>query len=563
MKEIYTQHTLNEFFEEFKNLPISYKIEQVHQLLNNPDAKATHRVKSDFKPLTLIIMTSAFIIGVLSFLLWTAPKKTEHINFVSKPIIEQNKNLNTPIKYDSSQNINIKKTEHTKEIESNKSESQQSEITNTNHVLIPDTDSIQIGQNIGDIECLWPSDTSINKNSLILHLTNEELKKLGVFNRTDSMIYKNMTPNGNYRVRRSFLWGEYNTGEHGWQWPYTNLPFHMIDLTDTVKTDYKSGLLNCYDTLVAVQTTITDKPYILWFTPHPTIFDSLPDRYNYLKETYGCLKKLKNQNPERQFVNYWEKEVTFSLDSINYLTLSKETLIKLGFQFFKDSISLVHPDIDMHYIIGKREMMMGSKSMAGKKAPYPPNPLPVVVTDEKGHRINYYGHGKYDYKETNYSIFDLLVPIKISFNDYISTRNFSRIFWFYPTDDFIEALPDDSKDELRIERDAIISNESNSQNHCTYFEVCKSNLLLDNYKLYPNPANHSVTIEFNLDVEVKGSISIVNITGARLKTLVPNTTFISGRNSYQMDLSGITPGIYLISINTDKGFKTQRLIVSQ
>ena len=66
-----------------------------------------------------------------------------------------------------------------------------------------------------------------------------------------------------------------------------------------------------------------------------------------------------------------------------------------------------------------------------------------------------------------------------------------------------------------------------------------------------------------MDSDVEGSISIVNIAGARLQTLVPNSTFLSGYNSYQLDLSGITPGIYLISINTDKGFKTQRLIVSQ
>jgi hypothetical protein len=563
MKEIYTQHTLNEFFEEFKNLPNSYKIEQVHQLLNNPNAKATHKVNSHFKHLKLIIMTSAFIIGVLSFLLWTTPKNTEHINIVSKPIIEQNENLNIPVVDGFFQNINIIKTEHAKEIESNKIESLQSEITNSNHVIIPDNDSILIEQNIGDIECLWPSDTSINKNSLILHLTNEELQKLGVFNRTDSMIYKNMTPDGKYRVRRSFLWGEYNTGKNGWQWPYTNLSFHMIDLTDTVKNDYNRKLFNRYDTLIPIQTFIIDKYYLLWFTPHTDIFDSLPDRYSYLKETYDCLKKLKIQNPKRQIVNYWEKEVNISLDSINYLELSKETLKNLGFQFFKDSLSLVHPDINMHYIIGKREMMMGSISENDKKTPYPPNPLPVVVTDEKGHKINYYGHGLYDAKQFNYSMFDLLVPVKISFNDYVSTRHFSRIFWFYPTDDFIEALPDNSKGELKIERDAIISNEMNNWNSCTYFEVCKSTLNLEDFLIYPNPAKYSITIEFDSMDESEGSISLVNISGSQLRTLVPKTSFMSGKNSYQVDLSGITSGIYLVSISTNKGFKTQRLIISQ
>jgi hypothetical protein len=74
MKEIYTQHTLNEFFEEFKNLPNSYKIDRVYLLLNNPNAKATHKVNSYFKHLKLIIMTSAFIIGVSVIFLWFNPE---------------------------------------------------------------------------------------------------------------------------------------------------------------------------------------------------------------------------------------------------------------------------------------------------------------------------------------------------------------------------------------------------------------------------------------------------------------------------------------------------------
>jgi hypothetical protein len=87
MKEIYTQHTLNEFFEEFKNLPSSYKIEQVHQLLNNPDAKAMHKVKFHFKHLKLIIMTSAFIIGITTTFLWFSPKNT-NIDIASEKLPE-------------------------------------------------------------------------------------------------------------------------------------------------------------------------------------------------------------------------------------------------------------------------------------------------------------------------------------------------------------------------------------------------------------------------------------------------------------------------------------------
>jgi hypothetical protein len=62
---------------------------------------------------------------------------------------------------------------------------------------------------------------------------------------------------------------------------------------------------------------------------------------------------------------------------------------------------------------------------------------------------------------------------------------------------------------------------------------------------------------------LKGSILLFSISGSKLRTLVPNSSFLVGQNSYFIELTGIEPGIYLVSINTDKGFKTQRIIVSE
>jgi hypothetical protein len=87
MKKKYTQNQLNEFFEEFKKLPDSYKIEQVHQLINYPNAKATHRVNTQFKHLKIIIMTSVYIIGVASIMLWLNPNESKVKSEVSLPVI--------------------------------------------------------------------------------------------------------------------------------------------------------------------------------------------------------------------------------------------------------------------------------------------------------------------------------------------------------------------------------------------------------------------------------------------------------------------------------------------
>ena len=54
-----------------------------------------------------------------------------------------------------------------------------------------------------------------------------------------------------------------------------------------------------------------------------------------------------------------------------------------------------------------------------------------------------------------------------------------------------------------------------------------------------------------------------SILGSQVKIVLSETTFPEGHNNYNLDLSGINPGIYLISIQSDKGIKTQRLIISQ
>ena len=116
MKEKYTQDNLNEFFEEFKNLPNSYKIDQVHRLLNNPHAKATHSVKSHFKYLKLIIMTSTILIGIISLYVWLAPENANtqnrtHRHLVKSTLsIQENKNSQVVQKDTEKVKLNEKNT---------------------------------------------------------------------------------------------------------------------------------------------------------------------------------------------------------------------------------------------------------------------------------------------------------------------------------------------------------------------------------------------------------------------------------------------------------------------
>ena len=82
MEKTFTQRDIEKFLNDFRNLSNQYKLEKVHQLLNNQDAKAKYPVKLNYKPFNFIIMTSAFILGLSALLIWSNPKKV-NINEIS------------------------------------------------------------------------------------------------------------------------------------------------------------------------------------------------------------------------------------------------------------------------------------------------------------------------------------------------------------------------------------------------------------------------------------------------------------------------------------------------
>lgn len=215
----------------------------------------------------------------------------------------------------------------------------------------------------------------------------------------------------------------------------------------------------------------------------------------------------------------------------------------------------------------EKQFFVKIKNHTGKQ--FPLNLTPLFITDIYGREttsfseaINYHLKNDKDFANN----IQTLIPIKIPLKEMLGFE-FDRIAWYYPNDEFFDALPTEVSNNWRNEYQAIINlNTTDLKSQygttCTYFEACKSNLELDDFKVYPNPAKSNISIEFELTESLKGKISLINISGYEVKTII-NTEFVKGNNLFNVDLSDIPPGIYIISIITDKGFKTQRIIVSQ
>jgi hypothetical protein len=75
------------------------------------------------------------------------------------------------------------------------------------------------------------------------------------------------------------------------------------------------------------------------------------------------------------------------------------------------------------------------------------------------------------------------------------------------------------------------------------------------FRIYPNPADEQLFIELNEPVQ-RLSLEIYNITGQ----LVMNRIF-QNTSTVDLDVSGLTKGIYLLKVNTDKGIYNTRVII--
>lgn len=610
MKEIHIQNTLNEFFGEFKKLPYSYKIEKVHQLLNNPYAKALHKVHSNFKPLKIIIMTSAILISVSAIFLWLNPESSNK-NIITKsqsenPVKIIQKDISYKIETDKKQYDNVPRSSILNEAKNNDTKIDDLILAGNVrqlNVYEKETDLLTGTKKKDIIGTNWPADTVLEGNKLFVTLTDEELLKLGIDKKGDSVYYCNVNKNG-YRNRFTNF---KDLKKNHIKEDTTNYSFFSLFQCDFNFNNHQifgHFNYNMIDTLLPVIIQFASCKEMWWFTTNDDLFNVLPERYKYLKQYYTELKRLKKENGEHFYVNYFDLNQRIQeFRQFNFLDLTDKELRKIGFEFIQDSVRVksfrdeyvkkhqTPPDYLNGYndsdflqrktfkldgnekynvfsqdviILDKenhggsvRSISLSSMQYWGKTI----NPIPKLISDTMGitHRTFWGDSSDLDY--------NTLIPVKIdlekyNFEDLIRGRN-EYIFWYEANEDFTSRLSSSLGIEIQNEYEAIKNKSGQIESSCTYFEVCKSTLQLDNFKLYPNPASNLIAIEFDTKENLFGNVTLVNIAGMQLKTLIPNTTFTSGYNSHQMNVSGIVPGIYLISVNTDKGFKTQRLIITQ
>jgi hypothetical protein len=81
-------------------------------------------------------------------------------------------------------------------------------------------------------------------------------------------------------------------------------------------------------------------------------------------------------------------------------------------------------------------------------------------------------------------------------------------------------------------------------------------------KSYPNPSNNEAVIQFNMANGANLKMSVYNILGAHVATLVDNESYAAGVHSVKWDTSKVNSGLYFCKLETGNASQTLKMMVA-
>lgn len=98
-------------------------------------------------------------------------------------------------------------------------------------------------------------------------------------------------------------------------------------------------------------------------------------------------------------------------------------------------------------------------------------------------------------------------------------------------------------------------------NSCNVVVNMTDNVVNTNAVLaYPNPANNSATVAFELTATSNASLNVTNVMGQNVMTL--NETMNAGYNNFEVNTSSLADGIYFFTLNVNGASVTKKITVA-
>jgi hypothetical protein len=89
--------------------------------------------------------------------------------------------------------------------------------------------------------------------------------------------------------------------------------------------------------------------------------------------------------------------------------------------------------------------------------------------------------------------------------------------------------------------------------------ISESKVSASNSVIYPNPAKNNATLAIDLKNNSKVDIAVINVVGQTVKSTKAEGQM--GANTINIDLSGLSKGIYMVNVKVDNATSTKKLIV--
>lgn len=81
-------------------------------------------------------------------------------------------------------------------------------------------------------------------------------------------------------------------------------------------------------------------------------------------------------------------------------------------------------------------------------------------------------------------------------------------------------------------------------------------------QLHPNPANHEVTVSFNLDQDLPVRVDMYTLAGEHITTIV-NDFYTAGKHQHLFSLNTFAAGVYLIRMQAGSQNATAHLVIAR
>ncbi|MBI1222310.1 MAG: T9SS type A sorting domain-containing protein [Bacteroidetes bacterium] len=320
---------------------------------------------------------------------------------------------------------------------------------------------------------------------------------------------------------------------------------------------------------------------IFWYAYNDALKNILtPAERNKIENRISMVNTdMRYVGAKAQFVNVdlLFKDEKASAEALNAIEPAKEVLNKLGVRVLEDGKIEVRYLYDEDHKLMVNEFSKSQSTIIEYKNEFHLDSATktgliiskrnlVSITDDLGGqpRLTRWQEGGIKLNE--------LIPVRVrsgqiySLDDKINQRwRPDIIIWYEATPEILSILESEGDSaEIGEVTSTEVKPTEVAKPECRYTEICRNKPgVFNSHSVYPNPASGYSNFAWTATETAAYSITLYALNGQKVRSF-ENLNAVIGKNSYQMDISSLPPGVYMLILRSAKGDEIhERLVVKE